>query len=126
MRMFDEQAAVHYLQQAQRMADVGADPQIDKRLEEMCLELSKNQEPAEREWNTINEGDELITKWQSFPSFSVPRPDAECLQLLRGVVGKWNILARRFGYENLSKAYSRLLSVDTNEIEGVFKITAEV
>ena len=126
MKMFDEQAAVRHLQRAQRIAGVGADPQVDKRLENMCLDLSKTQESADSEWDIVGEGDEFIAKWQSFPSFSVPPHDAECIQMLHEMVRKWNILAQRFGFESLSKSYSALLSVDTNEIEGVFKLSAEV
>lgn len=74
----------------------------------------------------MGEGNELIAKWQSFPNFSVPPHDAECIKMLDEMVSKWGILARRFGLEVLSQSYSALLSVDTNEIEGVFRLTSEV
>ena len=105
---------------------MGGDPQVDKRLENRCLGLGQIQEPADSEWEIVGEGDEFIAKWQNFPSFSVPPRDAECIQILREMVSKWNILAQRFGFESLSKSYSALLSVDTDEFEGVFKLTAEV
>ena len=61
MKMFDEQVAVCHLQRAQRIAGVGADPQVGKRLENMCLGLTRQSANSERD--IAGEGDEFIAKW---------------------------------------------------------------
>jgi hypothetical protein len=97
MRMSDDHAGVRLLERAQQMAGVGADLEVDRRLNEMHQELKQMQENEDSNWDNLAEGDEFISLWKKPEGFSIPPRDYECLGMLEPVVHKWGDLEQRFG-----------------------------